>query len=89
MPKTGLSDAEWRKRLSQFAAGKFQFGRGQRPQKGSIRAKVLERVEKCPKHLNPVMLDPFKRKIKCHCGYHIPHIVCVYKFNYDIVHNKG
>ena len=54
------------------ASGKFQFKRGQRRQKGSIRAKVLERVEKCPKHLNPVKYDPFKRKIKRHCGYHIP-----------------
>ena len=72
MPKVGLTDSEWRKRLSLFAAGKFQFKRGQRPQRGSIRAKVLERVERCPKHLNPVKYDPFKREIKCLCGYHIP-----------------
>ena len=74
MPKLGLSDKEWRHRLSLFAAGKFQFGRGQRPPRGSIRAKLLERVEKCPKHRNPVQLDPFKRKIQCICGYHIPSV---------------
>ena len=70
MPKTGLSNSEWRQRLHLFAQGNFHFGKGQRPRKGSDRAKVLERVENCPKHRNSVNVDPFGRRIQCHCGYH-------------------
>ena len=71
MPKTGLSDREWRERLQQFAAGSFKFGRGQRPPKNSVRGRQVDKVEKCPKHNNPTLLDPLKREIICKCGYHV------------------
>ena len=70
MPKIGLSDREWKERLSSYAQGLFEFSRGQRPPKGSRRAKELEQVDKCPKHRNPVTHDPFGRKIQCTCGHH-------------------
>ena len=74
MPKTGLSDSQWRQRLYLFGQGKFEFGRGHRPRKGSDRAQELERVEKCPKHRNSVNVDPFGREIQCCCGYHQPKV---------------
>ena len=70
MPKTGLTNRQWRERLSLFAQGKFWFGRGQRPKKGSDKARELERVEKCPKHRNLALTDPFGRRIQFLCGYH-------------------
>ena len=70
MPKIGLTKSEWRERLSLFAQGNFKFGKGQRPPRGSDRARELERVEKCPKHSNTMQIDPFGRKIQCLCGYH-------------------
>ena len=69
MPKKGLTNREWHQRLSLFAQGKFEFGRGHRPKKGTERAKELEKVEKCPKHRNPVLLDPLGRTIQCNLGH--------------------
>ena len=70
MPKIGLSDSQWRQRLQLFAEGKFDFGRGHRPRKGSDRAKELERVEKCPRFRTSMRL----RGIQCYCGYHQPQV---------------
>ena len=70
MPKTGMSDSEWRERILSFVEGKFEFGRGQRPPKGSSRAKQLQGVESCPKHCNKQLLDVLGRKIQCKCGFH-------------------
>ena len=71
MPKTGLNSAEWQERLSSFANGNFQFGRGQKPPKGSRWAKVLEAIVQCPKHCNASYVDIQGRQIACQCGYHI------------------
>ena len=70
MPKTDLTNRQWKEKLSLLAQGKVWFGRGQRPKKASDKARELERVEKCPKHRNPVLTDPFGRRIQCLCGYH-------------------
>ena len=70
MPKTGLTDREWKERLGSFAAGKFQFGRGQRPPKKSKRALQLLAVESCPKHRSSQKMDVFGRIVECKCGFH-------------------
>ena len=70
MPKEGLSDDQWHKRLKAYAAGTFQFGRGQRPSKGTSRAQTVEKLEKCPRHRNRCVMDVFGRPITCVCGYH-------------------
>ncbi len=70
MPKHGMSKSEWKERLEKFAAGTFQFGRGQRPPKGSEAANNLEKVERCPRHLNTSTFNPFGKVIACVCGYH-------------------
>ena len=70
MPKYGLTKREWEDRLEKYAAGTFQFGRGQRPPKGSERAKKLAKVEKCPRHLNKSLFNPLGQRIICVCGYH-------------------
>ncbi len=70
MPKHGMSKREWNERLEKFAAGTFQFGRGQRPPKGSEAAKKLEKVERCPRHSNTSGVNLFGHKIVCVCGYH-------------------
>jgi hypothetical protein len=49
MPKEGKSDAEWKERLNQYAAGHFRFGKGQKPAPQSKWSKILEKIEKCPK----------------------------------------
>ena len=85
MPKTGLSSSQWRQRLHLFAQGKFDFGRGHRPRKGSDRARELERIEKCPKHRNSVLVDPFGRRTQCNCGYHQPQVSEILKMKYYII----
>lgn len=72
MTKYGMSKREWEERLEKFVAGTFRFGRGQRPPKGSERAKKLEKVERCPRHLNTSCFNPFGQRIVCVCGYHKP-----------------
>ena len=70
MPKEGLTAWEWKKRLEDFASGKFIFGRGQYPPKGSKRATQLEQIKTCPRHKSSNLLDPFGRRILCQCSYH-------------------
>ena len=71
MPKGGMTDREWMERLASFMEGKFQFGRGQRPPKGSKRALQLKAVESCPKQRNSSqLLNVLGRKIQCTCGFH-------------------
>ena len=70
MPKTGLSAAEWRKRLKAYAKGSFTFGTGLRPPKGSSRATEVAQIEQCPLHRNRSSMDPFGRKLDCTCGFH-------------------
>ena len=41
MPKSGLTPDEWERQLKEFAAGRFQLRRGQRPGKGSAIAVKL------------------------------------------------
>ena len=65
MPKDGLTSREWAERLEKFAAGFFEFGRGQRPPKGSDRAKLVEKIEKCSRHRNTSLFDPFGKQILC------------------------
>ena len=89
MPKTGLSSSQWRQRLHLFAQGKFDFGRGHRPRKGSDRARELERIEKCPKHRNSVLVDPFGRRTQCNCGYHQPQVSEILKMKYCIINNNN
>ena len=69
MPKTVLTAAEWKRRLSSYAQGEFSFGRGRRPPKW---AKELENINNCPRHRSVADTDPFGRKILCRCGYHVP-----------------
>ena len=70
MPKTGLTNKQWRERLPLFAQGKVLFGRGQCPKRGSDRERELKRLEKCPKHKKLVLIDPFGRRIQHLWGYH-------------------
>ena len=69
MPKLGKTPAEWRKRLDEFARG-IQFGRGERPRKGSVWAKELAEIEKCPRQGKPAASDLFGNRIVCSCGHH-------------------
>ena len=52
MPKTGVTDSEWKHRLEQYALGACQFHRVQRPGKFSQWANELAKIEKCPLHWN-------------------------------------
>ena len=71
MPKTGLSDKEWRERLKSYASGKFVYGRGQRPQKDTYWAKQVEKIERCPfQPSSSGSRDVFGRALTCDCGYH-------------------
>ena len=70
MPKTALTGQEWRRRLTDYAQGRFVFGRGQKPQRGSVWSRVLMAIEKCPKHRYSATTDPFGRIVACSCGYH-------------------
>ncbi len=78
MPKTGLSSEEWRKRLREYARGNFSFGRGQKPSRSSVWAKVVCSIESCPLHRNLGLggKDPFGRELHCTCGYHQSERVC-------------
>lgn len=42
----GLSDFEWKTRLQQYAAGKFTFGKGEKPCRRD-RAEDVAKVGKC------------------------------------------
>ena len=71
MPKEGPSKDEWRKRLNLYAAGKFNFNRGQRPGKASPWAKEVLNIENCPMHGSLTTgRDLFGNVVNCVCGYH-------------------
>jgi len=70
MPNKGPSDAEWRERIRKFAAGEFNFQRGQRPSKDSVWGCKIEIVSRCPLQLNRTGKDVFGRTLNCNCGYH-------------------
>ncbi len=70
MPKVGLTDSQWRERLQSYVNGTYDFGRGQRPSRTSRWSTVLAKIEKCPRHRNPVSRNPFDQQIACLCGYH-------------------
>jgi hypothetical protein len=70
MPKGEKSDAEWKTRLRDYAKGKFQFGKGQRPPKNSKWAVLIDRIDKCPKKTEFRVEDLFGRVLVCSCEYH-------------------
>ena len=70
MPKQLMSKQQWEVRLRMLAAGTYKFGRGERPPKNSLMAKKVEKVERCPKHLNSSTFNPFGQRIACVCSYH-------------------
>uniref|UniRef100_A0A7M5WUZ1 Uncharacterized protein n=1 Tax=Clytia hemisphaerica TaxID=252671 RepID=A0A7M5WUZ1_9CNID len=69
MPKEGLSNSQWKKRLEDFADHKFRFGTGTHP-KSKERKAELERVKGCPAHSSNQKIGIFNTKIVCICGYH-------------------
>jgi hypothetical protein len=71
MPKKGLSEGQWRERLQKFAAGTFEFHRGQWPARNSDRVRQGQAIERHPLHRNSSHLDPLGRRIVCKCGYHL------------------
>ena len=68
MPKEGKTDAEWKERLQQYAAGSFRFGKGRKPPPQSPWSKAIERIDKCPKKSRSK--DLFGKAVLCNCGYH-------------------
>lgn len=48
MPKVGLTDSEWKRRLKLFAQDLFEFGRGNNPPLNSKWARCIENIKKCP-----------------------------------------
>lgn len=70
MPKGKKSDAEWKTRLRDYAKGKFQFGKGQRPPKNSKWAVLIDQIDKCPTKLSSGSKDLFGRVLVCSCEYH-------------------
>lgn len=76
MPKDGLSPKEWFSRLRQYAAGKFEFGTGQKPKSGKWKQE-LNNIEACPRHplryassLGQSTL-PGTQTVNCVCKYHV------------------
>ena len=66
MPKEGRRDSEWRKILSDYAAGKVQFGKGQMPKK--LWAKqAMRSIDACPARHGR---DVYGQRTDCSCGYH-------------------
>ena len=86
MPKEGLSSAQWKERLHNYAResaqwkerlhnyarGKFVFQRGQKPRGKSRWSKDLATIDKCPKHKSISTTDVYGNRIVCRCGYHDP-----------------
>ena len=69
MPKTGLTPREWQRRLQDYANGRFEFGRGQRPPPSSKWGPKVVRIEQCPRHRGATR-NVFGQTISCVCGYH-------------------
>lgn len=68
MPKVGLTDSEWKRRLKLFAEGHFDFGRGNNPPRNSKWARSIDQIRKCP--VQHAKVDLFGNLNKCSCGYH-------------------
>jgi hypothetical protein len=49
MPKVGLTDAMWEKRLALVATHKIKLSTGQNPGKGTSAEKKLKEIKACPK----------------------------------------
>lgn len=70
MPKTGLPTSIWHQRVQQYAKHQYKFGRGERPPKSSVWSRVLDKIDKCPRHQSDSGLNLFGQAIECICGYH-------------------
>ena len=71
IPKEGLTDQQWRVRLRAFAEGTFKFARGQQPGKTSHWRAHVNKITLCPLHGKSTTTDPFGRRLKCECGWHL------------------
>lgn len=72
MPKVGLPDAEWLKRLRLYASGEFQFGRRNAPPPNSQWAKRRALIDACP--VKKACTDIFGNSTTCNCGFHRDHV---------------
>ena len=73
MPKEGPSSAEWMAKLQDFASGRYKFGKGKKPGKGSKWERELNKIVGCPKHNNQGTLSITGKALQCTCGYHVSH----------------
>ena len=64
----GLSDFEWKTRLQQYAAGKFKFGKGEKPCRPD-RLSALAKVDKCEVFIGFAPMFSNRLPI-CTCGHH-------------------
>lgn len=69
MPKHVKSDAEWKARLRDYAAGNFKFGQGQKPPRTSRWATEIGVIDKCPAIVSTKNL--FGVVVTCTCGHHV------------------
>ena len=70
MAKRGLPHAEWLERIKDFAAGKFEFKRGNHPPANSPWRIIIDKISKCPMHKAVKGKDFFGKPVECLCGYH-------------------
>ena len=68
MPKDGLPDSEWMRRLQSYANGNYVFGRGQAPPPKSKWAKKRAAIDSCP--VKKAFRDVYGNKTLCSCGFH-------------------
>ena len=61
---------EWCERLRAFANGRFTFGKGQMPAKGSKWANEVEKIKRCPLFRSLGTKAITREALKCSCGYH-------------------
>lgn len=78
MPKEGLNDREWTRRLELFAQGLFQFGRGNAPPPKSKWAKKVESIKNCA--AGKAKIDLFGAVVQCKCGFHIKKVSFIQLF---------
>lgn len=72
MPKEGLPDTEWFKRLRLYASGQYSFGRGQAPPPNSKWAKKRALIDACP--VRKAHTNIFGEKTTSNCGFHPEHV---------------
>ena len=78
MPKTGPDAAKWKAKLHAFANGKYKFGKGEKPGKGSRWERDLSNILACPKHNNEGAISLVSSKpIQCICGYHVSYTIII------------